>query len=229
MSIVEQALLPLMGGDNLTREEFLERWWAMPLLKRAELLGGVVFMPSPVSRPHGRAEYLVAHWLGDYVLNTPGCEACGNTTTLLLEDAPQPDAQLYLLPEVGGKVREEKGLASGPPELVVEVCLSRSAYDLHQKFDLYQSAGVPEYVAVLMHEKEVRWHRLIDGSYQRMPTPADGIFRSVVFPGLRLDAQALLAGDRAKVLATLRQGIQSPEHAAFLAEVARRRAASTGQ
>ena len=58
-----------------------------------------------------------------------------------------------------------------------------------------------------------------------MLAPADGIFRSVVFPGLWLDAAALLAGDRAKLLAVLQQGLQSPEHAAFVEELARRRAA----
>ncbi len=32
MSTVEQQVLPLSQGDNLTREEFLRRWDAMPNL-----------------------------------------------------------------------------------------------------------------------------------------------------------------------------------------------------
>ena len=53
MSIAERSVPPLADGEELSREEFLRRWEAMPHLKRAELLGGVVHMPSPLSTPHG--------------------------------------------------------------------------------------------------------------------------------------------------------------------------------
>ena len=39
-------------GDRLSREEFLERWYRMPLLKNAELIDGVVYVPGPVSIGH---------------------------------------------------------------------------------------------------------------------------------------------------------------------------------
>jgi Uma2 family endonuclease len=228
MAIAESPL-PLMAGDKLTLDEFLERWEAMPRLKRAELIGGVVYMPSPVSPDHGSADSFVGVWIGTYAVYTPGCCALDNTTTRIFKDAPQPDVQLRLRPEVGGQAQDEEGVASGPPELAAEVCVSRSSYDLNQKYDLYEAAGVPEYVAVLMHEKEVRWHQLVKGSYQRMPQPQDGVLRSVVFPGLWLNVQALLAGHGAQLLATLHQGLQSPEHAAFVAELTRRRATAAGQ
>lgn len=38
----------LNQGDRLTREEFERRYDAMPNLKKADLLEGVVYMPSPV-------------------------------------------------------------------------------------------------------------------------------------------------------------------------------------
>ena len=38
-------LPPLREGDRLTREEFLRRWEAMPDLKWAELIDGIVYMP----------------------------------------------------------------------------------------------------------------------------------------------------------------------------------------
>ena len=62
----------------------------------------------------------------------------------------------------------------------MEVCRSSAAYDLHQKFDLYQAAGVQEYLAVLLFEREIRWHRLVDGVYQVMPADDDGIWRPTV-------------------------------------------------
>ena len=39
---------PLEQGDHLTRDEFERRYEAMPDLKKAELIEGVVYMPSPV-------------------------------------------------------------------------------------------------------------------------------------------------------------------------------------
>jgi hypothetical protein len=45
---------------------------------------------------------------------------------------------------------------------------------------------------------------------------ADGVLKSAVCPGLWLDIQALLRGGKKAVLATLRQGLDSPEHRAFL-------------
>jgi len=224
MSTVEQAVLPLERGDFLSREEFLRRWEAMPQLKRAELIRGVVYMPSPVSRPHATMEINVATWLGLYKAYTPACEAGNNMTWLMLEEeSPQPDTSLWIVPEAGGQSSSQGQYASGAPEFLAEVCLSSTAYDLHQKLEVYQEAGVQEYLAVLMHEREVRWHRLARRRFKVVPAPADGIYRSAVFPGLWLDAAALLAGDLARVLAVLQQGISSPEHDAFVKRLAARR------
>jgi hypothetical protein len=43
MSTVEQEVLPLVAGDRLTRDDFLRRWEAMPNVKFAELIGGIVY------------------------------------------------------------------------------------------------------------------------------------------------------------------------------------------
>jgi Uma2 family endonuclease len=224
MSTVEEAVPPLVAGDFLSRDEFLRRWEAMPHLKRAELIGGIVYMPSPLSREHGATDLDVATWLGVYKAATPGCEGMCNATWLMGEDdAPQPDTSLRLLPEYGGQSRTQGKYAAGAPEFLAEVCLSSAAYDLHQKLRLYQEAGVQEYLAVLVWEREVRWHRLSGDRFQVVPAPADGVYRSAVFPGLWLDGAALLAGDLARVLAVLNQGLQSAEHTAFVAQLAARR------
>jgi hypothetical protein len=49
----------------------------------------------------------------------------------------------------------------------------------------------------------------------------DGIVRSLVFPGLWLDKDALLAGDLAQVLAILQQGIATSEHQTFIEQLSR--------
>jgi len=224
MSTVEQAVLPLERGDFLSREEFLRRWEAMPQLKRAELIRGVVYMPSPVSAEHARMETRVATWLGTYIAHTAGCDAGNNMTWLMLEEElPQPDTSLWIVPEAGGQSSLQGQFARGAPEFLAEVCLSSTAYDLHQKLEVYQEAGVQEYLAVLMHEREVRWHRLARRRFKVVAAPDDGVYLPAVFPGLWLDGAALLAGNLARVLAVLQQGINSPDHDAFVNRLAARR------
>jgi hypothetical protein len=70
---------------------------------------------------------------------------------------------------------------------------------------------------------EMDWFVLREGRYEKLPVGTDGILRSTVFPGLWLDPTALLKGDLAMVLAVLQRGIQSPEHAEFVARLARAR------
>lgn len=64
---------PLENGDHLTREEFERRYDAMPGLKKAELIEGVVYLPSPAGhRRHGHPHTRLVTWLGNYETDTPG-------------------------------------------------------------------------------------------------------------------------------------------------------------
>lgn len=171
---------------------------------------------------HGGTDGDVGTWLGVYHAFTPGTASERNTTSFLLEDTPQPDLNLRLLPEYGGDSWVEDGYLHGAPELVAEVCVTSASYDLNQKYRLYQAAGVPEYLAVVTFEHEVRWHVLVEGRYQVFPPDADGLWRSRLFPGLWLDGQALLAGNLRLVLERLQDGLNSPEHKNFIARLAAR-------
>ncbi len=210
---------PLVAGDCLPREQFLRRWDAIPTLKRAELIQGVVYMPPPLSADHGVHDGLIATWLGSYAARTPGCEVGMNATWHMLNDAPQPDAHLRLVGKSGGSW-VEGGFFHGAPELISETCLSSSSYDLHQKKSLYAAAGVKEYLAAILHTHEVRWHRLSGSEYQLLPCSPDGIIESIVFPGLWLNVVALWRRDSAGVLDTLQRGLQTPEHATFVTQLA---------
>lgn len=227
MSATDAKNTVLEPGQKLSLDEFLRRWEGIPHLKRAELIGGIVYMPSPLKADHGDGGFIAGTWLGVYSSQTPGTRGSDNATTIMDEDCPQPDYLLRLLPEAGGRVRIEKGYVSGAPEFVVEVCGSSADYDLGVKKDLYERQGVDEYVAVLLREKEVRWHRWEEGGYQVIAPDEAGIWRSNAFPGLWLDGTALLDGDLAKVLAMLQQGLESPEHAEFVARLKQRMGAAT--
>jgi len=210
---------PLQAGDRLTRAEFERRYEALPELKKAELIEGVVYMPSPVRLDqHGKPQSALNWWLTTYSIGTPGTEVAANTTVRLdLDNEPQPDVLIRLDDAHGGRSRKgDDGYLEGPPELVAEVTASTASYDLHVKLNAYRRNGVLEYIVWRTFDGEIDWFGLIEGEYVRMiPDPA-GRLRSKVFPGLWLDPRALLDGDLPRVGAVLEEGLRSDEHAEFL-------------
>ena len=221
-------LPPLEAGDHLDQVTFHTRYEAMPPDFRAELIGGVVFVPSPLRSEHGESHALVMGWLTNYWIATPGTRVRDNATAILGDDSePQPDATLIIEPECGGQTDvSEDGYATGPPELIVEVASSSESIDLHTKRRGYEQAGVLEYVVVVLRQRVVRWFVLQDGTYRDVEADASGMFKSRVFPGLWLDAPALLRRDGRQVMALLQHGIETPEHTAFVQQLQARRSAS---
>jgi len=226
MATVAVELPTLDTGDNLTRDEFLRIWEQLPHIKRAELIGGIVYMPAALGTDHGGDDFNITTWLGVYCAATPGCVGGSDVTCIFLDDCPQPDVNLRFVAEYGGKSWIENQRIHGSPELLVEVCNSTESMDLKQKFKLYREANVSEYLVVVVKKKQIRWHRLVKGEYKLFTADADGLFRSVVFPGLWLDSHALFNDGLTKVLATLQKGIDSDEHQKFVEELAKRKRAA---
>ena len=220
---------PLESGDRLSREEFERRYNAMPELKKAELIEGVVYMPSPARlKGHGSPDADVSGWLFVYRAATPGVESAHNSTVRLdLVNEPQPDAILFIEPECGGQVRiSDDDYVEEAPELVVEVASSSASYDLGPKLEAYRRSGVREYVVWRVLDREIDWFVLTNGEYRELEPGADGTYRSEVFPGLWLDRQAMLKRNHARVVQCIQLGLQSKEHAAFVERLAAARAAS---
>jgi Uma2 family endonuclease len=205
MATRTEAPVSLESGDHLTREEFHRRYLASPRIKKAELIDGVVYVPSPVrSRQHGRPHGLVVTWLGVYVSLTPEVFLEDNTTVYLDDRGEvQPDACLWR-PEPDTLRLTDDGYLEGAPQLIVEVAASSVSYDLHEKKEAYRRNGVREYVVWRVLDEAIDWLRLQDGEYVRVEPGADGIVDSEQFPGLRLHIPSMLAGDLAAVLALLR-------------------------
>ncbi len=214
-----EPIPPLESGDRLTRDEFERRYHAMPHVKRAELIEGVVYMPSPVRlRRHGQPHNHVNTWLGTYEAGTPGVIAADNASARLdLDNEPQPDALLMIDPSRGGQARISKDdYVEGAPELVVEVASSSVSYDLHNKLQVYRRNGVREYVVWRVLDCQIDWFLLREGRFVPQAIDAQGLYRSEVFPGLWLDPNALLRGELGTVLEVVRRGLESAEHEAFV-------------
>jgi Uma2 family endonuclease len=209
---------PLQNGDRLTRAEFERRYDAMPHLKKAELIEGIVHMPPPVSHDfHSGPHFNLIGWLAIYGFATPGVEGGDNGSLRLdLDNEPQPDAYLRIKPDHGGQSRTRDGYVEGAPELVAEVAASNAAYDLHTKLNVYRRNGVREYVVWRVYDEAVDWFVLREGRYDRLVTDASGVFHSEVFPGLWLDPAALIYGNTTRVVQVAQQGLASSEHMGFV-------------
>lgn len=214
---------PLENGDRLNRYEFERRYNAMPNLKKAELIEGIVYMPAALRfRSHSQPHGWMITWLVTYESTTPGV-AVGDAPTVRLDidNEPQPDVVLLIMPEAGGQARlSEDDYIEGAPELIVEIAASSAAIDLHAKKQVYRRNGVKEYIVWRVVDQTISWFYLERGEYLNLAVDPDGIIRSRVFPGLWLAVSELLAGNMQGVLAVLQQGVQSPEHIAFVQKLA---------
>ncbi|WP_019499806.1 Uma2 family endonuclease [Pseudanabaena sp. PCC 6802] len=208
--------LPLLeNGDRLTRAEFERRYNAMPHCKKAELIEGRVYMPSPVrAQKHSKPHATIIGWLFNYCQVTPGIELLDNPTVILDEDnEPQPDACLRLEEAVGGQSRiTEDDYIEGAPELIVEIAASTVSYDLHDKMQVYRRSGVREYLVWRVVDRALDWFIWQEGTYVKLPVDDDGTIRSRLFPGLWLAVEDLLGGNLVNLVAALNLGLASPEY-----------------
>ena len=214
----------LHAGDRMSRAEFHRIYSLIPEDFKAELIGGVVHVPSPLRRTHGTRHSLLDTIMGVYVGGTPGIELANNATILLGDGGePQPDLVLRILPEFGGQSQTTGDeYIQGPPELVAEIAHSSAAIDLYSKREDYARYGVIEYIVFCLQEQEVRWIDLRDG--REFHPDANGIIKVRSFPGLWIDSRAVLANDYARAISAVQAGLTTPEHAAFVERLSAKRA-----
>jgi hypothetical protein len=148
--------------------------------------------------------------------------AVGDNGSLRLdmENELQADGAMIIEPACGGQVKiSADDFIEGGPELAAEVSSSSVSIDLNKKFRVYRRNNVLEYLVWRVLDREFDWFVLREDHYDRLVIDAAGICKSTVFPGLWLDGAALADFDLAKALKALQQGLDSPEHAAFVARL----------
>jgi Uma2 family endonuclease len=223
-SSLEKKVPPLESGDRLTRHEFEQRYTAMPHIKKAELIEGVVYVASPLRfRSHGEPHGNLIGWLWTYKVATPGLDLGDNATVRLdLDNEVQPDVVLLIDQQLGGQARiSEDDYVEGAPELIAEVAASSAANDLYDKKRVYRRNGVKEYIVWQVLEQKLDWFVLENGEYISLEADNEDIIKSIIFPGLWLDVSALLTGEMARVLAVLQQGLSSEAHQNFLQQLSK--------
>ncbi len=224
------AVPTLENGDRLSGPEFERRYAAMPDLRKAELIEGVVHLPPAALRfkSHGQPHSYLTTWLGVYQALTPGTSSAIEPTTRLdRQNYPQPDAVLMIDHSRGGQARlSQDDYVQGAPELAVEISASSVSIDLGRKKAAYCRCGIKEYIVWRVFDRALDWFHLqtrADGSraYAKLPVDAANVIKSPTFPGLWLPPEALLSGNMAQVLAQLQIGLTTNEHTAFVAQLNR--------
>jgi Uma2 family endonuclease len=207
---------PLVNGDRMTQAEFHRRYEMYDEDQKWELVGGIVYMASPLGRDHSGYDGKIGLALEIYESETPGVEVLHNATTILGEASePQPDLAMRVLPEFGGQSRTtEDNYVEGSPELMVEVAHSTRSLALHGKRDDYQRAGAIEYIVVCVEEQQIRWFHFPSGRF--IQPDRQGISKSRAFPGLWLDIDSVLRRAGRRVREVVELGLASRAHAAFV-------------
>ena len=210
----------LENGARMTQKEFHRLYKDMPEDFTAELIEGTVYVAAGLKLPHGTNHLPLGTLLFLYEGSTPGVQSGDNATVILGEEGePQPDLFLRVLPEFGGRSRTTPDeFIQGGPELVAEIAASSRSIDLYGKRRDYARYGVLEYLVLCVRERRLRWFDLPAG--RELSPDSDGVFRVRAFPGLWINGPALIAKDAGHLVATLQEGLATPEHAAFVARLA---------
>jgi Uma2 family endonuclease len=204
----------LHNGDRMDAATFHRIYLDTPEDFRAELIGGIVYVASPVGHHHSEFHLDLGGLLWLYARQTPGVD-CGNNATVRLGDSgePQPDMFLRVDQECGGQSRIEDNYVVGAPELVAEITHSSLALDMGSKYDDYRRYGVQEYLVLDLHDRQLRWFDL--KADQELKADADGVIRARQFPGLWLNSAAILGGDFPAMRAALEAGMASAQYKEF--------------
>ena len=120
---------------------------------RVELLGGELIVKEPQYSPHATAIRLVARALRrvfgdgwDVSMQLP--------VALDAESEPEPDVSV-----VAGDPRDYRDAHPERPVLIVEVSLSRVAFDREHKGGLYARAGIADYWIVNLADRRIEIYR----------------------------------------------------------------------
>ena len=210
----------LREGDRLSRDEFERRYEVRPDLRQAELIEGIVRMPTPVGyETHANPHSALITVLSVYAAHTPGVGVAVEATVRLdPENEPQPDVVLRIeSDELGQSSIDADGYIAGAPELVAEIAASSARFDLGQKLEVYRRNGVREYIVWQTRARRIDCFQRSGEAFEPLPVAPGGIVHSQVFPGLRIATAALLKRDVATALAVVQRGVGAPEHGEFVA------------
>jgi Uma2 family endonuclease len=164
--------------------------------KRRELVNGFIRMMSAPTSQHQRISRNLSGWLFNIIMKNKGeCEVFhapfdvrlpknGEKENNLINTVVQPDICIVCDPS---KIDDDGCL--GAPDFIAEIqSPSTAKYDLHEKFNLYESVGVREYWIVFPLDKAIQIFLLqSDGKYDEGTLYKTGKVPIHIFNGIEID------------------------------------------
>jgi Uma2 family endonuclease len=165
--------------------------------KRRELINGIVNAMSAPTLPHQRISMNLSGILFIIIKRNKGkCEIFhapfdvrlpknGEKEDNRIDTVVQPDICIVCDPS---KLLDERGCL-GAPDFIAEIqSPSTAKYDLHEKFNLYESVGVREYWVIFPSDKVVQVFLLQpDGKYDKGTLYETGKVPVHIFDGIEID------------------------------------------
>ena len=204
---MEARLRTVAPGDRMTVEEFFR---VAPEDRKAELIDGVIVMPSPAFDLHENVQGLLFSVLRLYAESGDFGIVRGSRTALKMGieyHAYEPD--ILFVSRARADIVKEEGVF-GAPDLVIEI-LSRGTKTIDRglKRRVYGAAGVAElWLIDPESEKASRFYQRLTPKSEMIEVKfVDGVLRSTTVPGFFLRAEWLWpAGEKLpRVIDVLRE------------------------
>ena len=182
------ALPKVAPGDRMTDDEFFE---FAPEDRKAELIGGILVMPSPAYYPHEDRQGFLLTIFRAFVRHRQLGVILGSRTAVHLQtgEVYEPDI-LFVSAERAQIVRREG--VFGAPDLVIELLSASTAnYDWGIKRRVYAQSGVRELWLIDPNGIEGSAFFQRDASGLKEVAFEGGLLRSLAVPGFYLRAEWL--------------------------------------
>ncbi len=185
----ESLVLPKVApGDRMTDDEFFQ---FAPADRKAELIGGILVMPSPAYDPHEDRQGFLLTILRTFVRHKQLGIVRGSHTAVHLQTGEnyEPDV-LFVAAERANIVRREG--VFGAPDLVIELLSPGTAnYDWGVKRRVYAQSGVRELWLIDPNGLDGSAFFQRDESGLKEVSFQDNVLRSLAVPGFYLRADWL--------------------------------------
>ncbi len=172
-------------AERMTAEAFFRH---APEDRKAELIDGVMIMPSPPTVRHERLVGFLFTLVRMYCEDHDLGEVHGSRTAVMLAEDQVAEPDVLFVAKARAAIIRDAGVF-GAPDLVIEVLsASTIAYDRGPKFRAYERAGVRELWLIDPYGPAgTEFYQRAGEAFKPAMPDADGILHAVALPGFKLN------------------------------------------
>ncbi len=151
---------------------------------KVEFARGRIYIHSPASLAHEELVLFLLRFLRRYTENHPGIRVIGSRFALKLPNGHRPEPDLVLINEK--LLTPAMTVFEGIPSMVIEVFSPGTKdFNLTEKLEWYQSAGIPEIFFIDAISQVVYYYRKVGKKYIEQQEKS-GTFKFQLFPDVEI-------------------------------------------